>query len=181
MTERGSVTTVNEGLRQAHDRLDRIVAEHATVLDELARAVEVDDPSLARSIRNAEPECLQGVLVWAIPHLRRCVSTERDKLRFDGQGMALLSRLGAFYAEVLLRNSEFLEWRVGEDPENPETYVYQGHPVIGVKSADTEVDPFSVVVNVVRGILRGNRKQDALLGAYRLWVRDAERSLRKRP
>ncbi len=170
---------MNRNLDVAQESLRRIMSEQASVLDELATAVERDEPALGKSIRKAEPESLQGSLVWALPHLRNWTSVDGERLSFTDQGMALLSRLGALYAEVLLRNNGFLEWRVGNDEENPEKYVYQGHPVIGVRSGDVEIDPFSVVLNVARGVLRGSRETDALLSAYRIWTRDAQREAEK--
>jgi len=179
MNDRHGLSSVTDDRRAAQDKLRRIVSEHEAVLEELATAVERDDRALGQSIRKAEPESLRVVPEWALPHLRRWTVSEGGKLSFEDQGMALLSRLGALYADVLLRNNPFLEWRVGDDPENPQKYVYQWHPVVGVKSAEMEIDPFAIVVNVVRGILRGSRRSDALVSAYHTWTRDARREMPK--
>jgi hypothetical protein len=157
-------------------RLERIRAEQRGVIEELAAAVESGDSELAALIRKGVPESLSGAVRWALPHLKAWSQSEGDRLTFEAQGLALISRIGALYADVLLRNHDFLEWRVGSDPEHPTTYVYQNAPVIGVRDADPEIDPFAVALNVLRGALNGTRREDGLLTAYQYWIRDAKRA-----
>jgi hypothetical protein len=164
---------------EASRRLERIQAEQRRVVEELAGAVESSDPALAELIRKGVPESLHGAVRWALPHLRAWSRDEDGRLIFEEHGFALLSRIGALYADVLLRNHDFLVWRVGSDPENPTTYIYQNAPVIGVRRAGEEVDPFAVALNVLRGALRGTRREDGLLTAYRYWIKDAKRAASK--
>ena len=157
-------------------RLERIRTEQREVIEELAAAVEPDDPGLTVLIRKGVPESLSGAVRWALPRLKTWSRSEGGRLTFEDQGLALISRIGALYADVLLRNHDFLEWRIGSDPEHPTTYVYQNAPVIGVRDADPEIDPFAVALNVLRGALKGTRRENGLLTAYQYWIKDAERA-----
>ena len=74
--------------------------------------------------------------------------------------------IGAYVAEIFLRNAEGAEWAIAKLPERMK-YVHQNKPVI--KLGEQDVDPVGIVyANAVRSVLLGMESApDALLQTYR--------------
>ncbi len=156
---------------EANRALEKVIAETPNVVEEIAGLVKPQSSALAATIRAADPECLVGIIEWALPFLRKESRVEGgSRVIFTEPGASLVSRLGNLYAHLLLANYSNIEWRVGDDPDNPMHYAYQNHVVVGLRGGEEEIDPFVVVVNSVRRLLKGRGNSDILLRSFQEWA-----------